>query len=90
MSMARDKATITVDRSKLQLVRELTGAASASQAIDIALGELIRIDRLRNDVAAYRSQPSTFDEVELAAQRPNWIDLDDDTDWEAIYGSRDA
>ena len=84
--MARDKATITVDRAKLDRVRELTGAASASQAIDIALAELIRVDRVRRDIAAYRRQPSSDDEIALTHRRPDWSDLDDDTDWEAVYG----
>jgi hypothetical protein len=84
--MAREKATITVDRAKLEQVRALTGASSASQAIDLALAEVIRIDRVRRDIAAYREQPSTDDEIGLAQQRPQWSDLDDDTDWEAVYG----
>ena len=32
--MAREKATITVDRAKVQVVQSLTGAKSTSQAID--------------------------------------------------------
>jgi hypothetical protein len=83
--MAREKATITVDRSKLQLVRTLTGASSASQAIDIALGELIRLDRLRQDIAAYTAQPPVGDEIGLTVRPPDWSDLADDTDWDAVY-----
>lgn len=84
--MAREKATITVDRAKLERVRALTGASSASQAIDLALAEVIRLDRLRTDIAAYRKQPSSDDEIGLAQQRRGWSDLDDDTDWNVVYG----
>jgi hypothetical protein len=86
MGMTREKATITVDRAKLEQVRALTGASSASQAIDLALAEVIRIDRVRRDIAAYREQPSTDEEIGLAQRRARWSDLDDDTDWEAVYG----
>jgi hypothetical protein len=86
MGMTREKATITVDRAKLEQVRALTGASSASQAIDLALAEVIRIDRVRRDIAAYREQPSTDEEIALAQRRARWSDLDDDTDWEAVYG----
>ena len=84
--MAREKATITVDRAKLEQVRALTGAASASQAIDIALGQVIRLDRIRNDIAAYQKHPSSDEEIGLALLRPDWSDLDDVTDWDALYG----
>jgi hypothetical protein len=86
LGMARDKATITVDRVKLEQVRALTGASSASQAIDLALAEVIRLDRVRKDIAAYRRQPSSDDEIGLAQRRPGWSDVDDDTDWDAVYG----
>lgn len=84
--MARDKATITVDRAKLEQVRALTGASSASQAIDLALAEVIRLDRVRKDIAAYRRQPPSDAEISLAPLRPGWPDLEDDTDWNAVYG----
>ena len=84
--MAREKATITVDRMKLQHVRDLTGAASASQAVDIALDELIRIERVRRDVAAYTAQPPTQEEIALVDRAPDRSDLADDTDWDAVYG----
>ncbi len=83
--MAREKATITVDREKLERVRRLTGAASASQAIDIALGELLRLDEVRRDVVRYSQQPQTLEEVALASTPPDWADLADDTDWDGLY-----
>lgn len=83
--MARHKATITVDRTKLERVRELTGSRSASGAIDLALDALLREERTRQDVAAYAAQPSTPEEIGLAGRRPGIADLADDTDWEALY-----
>jgi hypothetical protein len=88
--MARDKATITVDRAKLDRVRELTGAASASQAIDIALGELVRLDRVRKDIAAYRKLPPSDEEIDLTLRGRDWTDLEDDTDWEDVYGEESS
>lgn len=83
--MAREKATIAVDRRKLQHALDLTGASSASQAIDIALDELIRIERLRRDVAAYAAWPPTQEEIARVDRAPDCSDLADDTDWDALY-----
>jgi hypothetical protein len=38
--MAREKATITVDREKLSEARAMLGVPSASAAIDVALSDL--------------------------------------------------
>ena len=83
--MAKEKATITVDRAKLAEARTLLGAPSASAAIDIALSELIRRARLRRDVEAYTAVPPTDDERALSEARPGWDDLADDTDWDAEW-----
>lgn len=83
--MAKDKTTITVDRAKVEEVRRLTGAASTSAAVDLALAELIRKERIRRDVDAYRTNPPSEAEAALAAVNPNWADLADDTDWDALY-----
>lgn len=85
LSMAKQKTTITVERRKVDEARRLTGAASTSATIDLALDRLIRTERLRNDVAAYTGTPPTEEEVALAAMTPPWSDLTDDTDWEALY-----
>ncbi len=76
---------MTVDRAKLEDVRRTTGAASASEAVDIALTQLLRLDRLRRDVAAYAEVPPTLEEIALSAARPDWSALADDTDWDALY-----
>jgi Bacterial antitoxin of type II TA system, VapB len=44
--MAKEKATITVDRAKLSEARALLGVSSASATIDVALSELIRRHRV--------------------------------------------
>jgi Arc/MetJ family transcription regulator len=81
----RTKTTLTVDRSKLDEARRLTGAPTASAAVDLALSELVRAERLRRDVAAYASVPPTEDEIALARPPIDWSDLADTTDWDAVY-----
>jgi hypothetical protein len=82
--MAKDKVTITLDRSKAADARLLVGALSTSEVIDLALDRLIRAERLRRDIAAYRRLPPTTEEIDMAvASTPP--DLDDDTDWEALH-----
>jgi hypothetical protein len=83
--MAKEKATITVDRAKLAEARSVLGVDSASAAIDIALSELIRRVRLRRDIEAYTAKPPTDDEVGLGEALPDWTDLADDTDWDAEW-----
>jgi len=82
--MAKAKVTITLDRSKAEDACSLVGATSTSLVIDMALDCLIRSERLRHDIAAYRNSPPTDAEVELALLDQTG-DLHDDTDWEALY-----
>ena len=70
--MAKDKATITVDRAKLSEARALLGVSSASAAIDVALSELVRRHRLLNDVNAYIKTPPTDEEA--AQRRPSRLE----------------
>lgn len=84
-NMAKEKATITVDRAKLAEARAMLGVSSASAAIDIALSELLRRLRVLSDVKAYTSTPPTDDEVAFAHVAPDWSDLADDTDWDAAW-----
>ena len=83
--MAREKVTIMADRAKIAAVCEATGSTTTSDAIDRALDELIRIERLRRDIAAYTEIPPTVEELALGLYRPGSPDLTDDTDWEALY-----
>ncbi|HEV8636397.1 MAG TPA: type II toxin-antitoxin system VapB family antitoxin [Chloroflexota bacterium] len=82
--MAKEKVTITLDRSKAEDARALLGGGSTSEVIDLALDRLIRAERLRRDIAAYRRVPPTDEDVELASLAAT-AGLDDDTDWEALY-----
>ena len=82
--MAKDKVTITLDRSKAADARALVGAASTSEVIDIALERLIRAERKAKDVAAYRRTPPTQAEVDLALTG-DLGSLADETDWEGLY-----
>ena len=83
--MAKEKATIPVDRAKLSEARAVLGAPSASAAIDIALSELIRRYRVLHDVKAYTRTPPTDEEAALSHTLPDWSDLADDTDWDAQW-----
>lgn len=83
--MAKDKATITVDREKLAAARAVLGAASASATIDAALSEVTRRAQIRHDIEAYRRVPPTEDEAGRSQAGPDWDDLADDTDWEAEW-----
>jgi hypothetical protein len=85
--MARSKATLTVDRHKVHAAMELTGQATMSDVVDLALDRLIRAGRLQRDMAAYRRTPMTSDEMTTAGL-PVRLDLgDEDTDYDALYGS---
>lgn len=84
--MAREKTTTMIDRTKLNEVRALTGATSVAGAIDLALSELLRRERLRADVAAYSGARPTDEEIALAQPATDWSDLADDTDWDALFG----
>jgi hypothetical protein len=84
--MAREKATITLDREKVRAAMELTDRRSMSDVIDLALGRLVHAERLRHDIAAYRRVPTTDDELALAGL-PVHLDLGDaDVDYDVIYG----
>ena len=83
--MAKEKVTITLDRGTISEVIRLTGATSTSAAIDRALRELLRSERTKRDVEAYLRIPQTSEEMELVNYQPTLSDLDDDTDWAALY-----
>ncbi|MCW3037250.1 MAG: hypothetical protein JWM17_2562 [Actinobacteria bacterium] len=86
--MAKDKVTITLDRTKASQARSLVGAGSTSEVIDLALDRLIWAERLRADITAYQRVPPTDAEAQLAAVG-DLSALGDDTDWEALYGVDD-
>jgi len=84
--MAREKATITLDRAKVEQARALVGAQSMSEVIDAALDRLIRTERLRSDIRVYTRQPQEPGELAMA-ELPVTLDLDDDEiDYDALYG----
>lgn len=83
--MAKEKATITVDRAKLDEARVVLGVDSSSAAIDIALSEVVRRARLRRDIQAYTKMPPTDEEIVIGQALPEWADLADDADWDAEW-----
>jgi hypothetical protein len=82
--MAKQKVTITLDRAKAEEARGLVGSTSTSEVIDVALGRLIRAERLRRDLDAYRRLPPSDTDLVIALQADT-SGLADDTDWEALY-----
>lgn len=82
--MAKEKATITIDRAKAALALEVSGARTTSEVVDLALDQLIRTERIRADVAAYQGLPPTADELDLALLSDT-SGLADDTDWDQLY-----
>jgi hypothetical protein len=87
--MAKDKATITIDRAKAALAREVSGARTTSEVVDMALDQLIRVGRLRTDVAAYQGTPPSAEEIDLALLADTG-GLADETDWERLYADNQA
>ena len=83
--MAKEKATITLDRAKAAVACDLVGAKSTSAVVDIALDRLIRTEQLRRDIVAYRQIPPTDDELALAELAADTGDLADETDWAGLY-----
>ena len=87
--MAREKVTVTLDRSKAERARDLVAASTTSEVIDIALTQLIRRERTARDAALYLTAPETEEELAIArfsdAALADGTDLADDTDWEALY-----
>jgi len=82
--MAKQKVTITLDRAKADEARLLVGGANTSEVIDLALGRLIRAERLRRDIDAYRRLPPSDTDL-LVALQGDTTGLADDTDWAALY-----
>ena len=83
--MTKEKATITLDRASVAEVQRLTGATTTSAAVDLALRALIKAERIRHDVTAYQLMPITDAELALTNLRPDWSDLADNTDWDAMF-----
>jgi hypothetical protein len=84
--MAKSKATITVDKEKLQKAAAFVGRRSVSELIDVALDRLIKAEQLRHDVHAYSEQPLTDEELAVVDLQIELGLGDDDVDYAAIYG----
>jgi hypothetical protein len=41
--------------------------------------------RAERDAAAYRAVPQTDEEVAMGRAGSTWVDLEDETDWDALY-----
>lgn len=82
--MARERATITVDRSKVRVAQHLIGAPPMAATVDFALDRLIQAEPLRSDVRVYQAA-SPMDCDREPAATGSFDDLDD-VDWDLLYG----
>ncbi|HEY3141854.1 MAG TPA: hypothetical protein VGJ86_12030 [Acidimicrobiales bacterium] len=85
--MTRGKATVTLDRDKVEEARLLIGGTSMSEVLDVALDRLIHAEKLRRDVAAYQDLPLGEDDLDVGGLAVEFDLDDDDVDYDAIYGS---
>jgi hypothetical protein len=85
VGMAREKATITLDRAKAKDAMLLLEVHTVSEAVDRALDRLIKAERLRRDIAAYRRTLPPEADMALV-EMPVEFDLHDDAvDYESDY-----
>jgi hypothetical protein len=84
--MEKQKATVTLDRAKVEEARVLIGGRSMSEVIDVALDRLIRTERLRRDIEAYTHHPQDQAELRVADLDVTFDLDDDDVDYDALYG----
>ncbi len=85
--MARDKATITLDRAKVARAGSLIGEQTMSDVVDVALDRLIHAEELRRDIAAYTTTPLAGAELALVDLAVEFDLADADVDYEALYGA---
>ncbi len=84
--MAREKATITLDREKVARAQALVGGRSMSDVVDVALDRLITIEQLRLDVEAYGRSPLSADELAVSDLTIQFDLGDEEVDYDALYG----
>lgn len=84
--MPKAKLSVTLDRAKLARAQELTGAATVSELLDLAVTRLLTQELERRHVAGYQRQPQGNDDIAWAEVAREQADVADDTDWAGLYG----
>lgn len=84
--MPKTKASVSLDPAKVARARELLGAATLSELIDVALDRLIVGELERRHVAGYRRHPPEDDEDGWAEIQRNPSEVADEVDWAHLYG----
>lgn len=84
--MAKTKASVSLDPTKVAQARELLGAPTLSEIIDIALDRLIVDELDRRHAAGYARHPPDHDEASWAAVQRDPSGIADDVDWARLYG----
>lgn len=82
------KTTVSIDRDNLVNALDLLVVSSTSDVVDFALERLVRSKRLIRDLRGYLACPPTADEL-LLGELAVGFDLDDDVDYDALYGERE-
>jgi len=84
--MAKTKASVTVDPVKVAQARQLLGATTLSEVIDVALDRLIVGELERRHVAGYLRRPPEGDEEAWAEVERDPSEIADEVDWAGLYG----
>lgn len=84
--MSKTKASVSLDPTKVAQARELLGAPTLSELIDIALDRLIVDELERRHAAGYARQPPDHDEDAWAEVQRDPLGIADDVDWARLYG----
>jgi hypothetical protein len=84
--MAKTKASVSLDPAKVEQARELLGAPTLSELIDIALERLIVDELDRRHAAGYARHPPDQDEASWAEVQRDPSGIADDVDWAGLYG----
>lgn len=84
--MAKEKLSVTLDRAKLVRAQELTGVATVSALLDLAVTRLLTQELERRHIAGYQRHPQGKNDIAWAEIARDPTDIADDTDWAELYG----
>jgi hypothetical protein len=84
--IAKTKASVSLDPTKVKQARELVGAPTLSALIDTALDRLIVDELDRRHAAGYVRHPPDREEAAWAETPRDTSGIADDVDWARLYG----
>jgi len=86
IGVAKTKASVTLDPTKVAQARELLGTVTLSELLEVALDRLIVGELERRHTAGYLRRPPEPDEEVWAAVARDPSEVADDVDWARLYG----